>query len=606
MRYIIFLLLFKTSYSQIINWQAWGNAAFNEAKTKRKPIFLDVGTEWCTACNLMEEKTYSNKEIIDLLNKNFICIKADAEAQPDVGARFLEWGWPALIFLDNNGNQLRAFQGNRQPEIFKKIIINFLKDYKSDNLKPDNTDYYVVDELLDTPINDLLIKANTQLDNYYDSLYYGWGFVLKIPLYQPIEYSFWQAKTLKNNYAQTKAINSLIKYAQISDRIGGGVYFGCTSGRNWEGAQPEKRTEYQGGVLHNYAEAYMATQDQKWLNEASLIKKYLYDNLLSKTDSLFYNSQEEYISLLDLSKTIEPEIYFNLSLEERKKYGQPPIDKTIYTDINFRIVRGLLKLFQANKDSSDLKLAISLANNIVKKAYQSNGWFKTVISNNNSNTRMRLLPSDSSQKNVIYLKPQAQAALAMLDLYQLTQNKYWLTKCIELRKIVTEKLYDEKLGGYFSTNLMPISLSNKKTSTKVLMENALFARFLIELQDLTDDKSFEKITLETLNAVGSDKILKNEERLIADYNLAVSKAIQHHLVFTVVSNDFNSKQTKKLLSLVNHYYHPQKLIKLDKPGHYPDLGEPSLFICNQNLCSQPIKLNLNTLTEMDSFINKLK
>ena len=62
MRYIIFLLLFKTSYSQIINWQAWGNAAFNEAKTKRKPIFLDVGTEWCTACNLMEEKTYSNKE----------------------------------------------------------------------------------------------------------------------------------------------------------------------------------------------------------------------------------------------------------------------------------------------------------------------------------------------------------------------------------------------------------------------------------------------------------------------------------------------------------------------------------------------------------------
>src|SRR3954462_10604876 len=106
---IIYLLtiLFSAS-AQKINWYAWGETPFKKAKAEHKPVFLDVGTEWCTACNLMEEHTYTDTSIIRIINQNFIAIKADAEAQPDVGARFLEWGCPALIFLDSSGNQLNA------------------------------------------------------------------------------------------------------------------------------------------------------------------------------------------------------------------------------------------------------------------------------------------------------------------------------------------------------------------------------------------------------------------------------------------------------------------------------------------------------------------
>ncbi|MBK7667057.1 MAG: DUF255 domain-containing protein [Sphingobacteriaceae bacterium] len=130
-KYILFLLFFHTlssSYSQKINWQAWGEIAFKMAKNERKPVFLDVGTEWCTACNLMEENTYTDTAVIGLINRNFISIKADAEAQPDVGARFLQWGWPALIFLDSEGNQLMAIQGNRRPGTFIQILNDFLEN----------------------------------------------------------------------------------------------------------------------------------------------------------------------------------------------------------------------------------------------------------------------------------------------------------------------------------------------------------------------------------------------------------------------------------------------------------------------------------------------
>lgn len=590
--------------SQTINWQVWGDKAFKNAKEKRKPIFLDVGTEWCTACNLMEEKTYTDIDVVNLLNKHFICIKADAEAQPDLGARFLEWGWPALIFLDSSGNQLMALQGNRQPLVFKKIINQFLENYSKSKFIKAEKDYYVVESKENFPLTLLLDKADKQLNAYYDSVYFGWGFNLKIPLYQPIEYSFWQANVNGNKSSFSKAIQSLNKYAKTSDRICGGVYFGCSSEGDWEGAQPEKRAEYQGGVMHNYAEAYAATKNKKWLQEANLLKSYLLNFLLNKQDSLFYNSQEEYIDLKDLSKTIEPEKYFSLPQDERAKYGQPPIDKTIYTDINFRIVRAFLKLYAVTGDSSNLKIAINVANKVCKGGCLKEGWFKNVIKNLNETPRMRNLPGDSAQKNILYLKSQCQAGLALLDLYQYTGNNFWLEKCKELRRVVIEKLYDKEFGGFYSTNLMPVSLNGKKTTTKTVNENALFTRFLIELSDITDSDEDTKIINETLNAVGTDKLLKNEERLIADYNLAVSKSISHHLIFTIVSNDFYSSETQELIKLTTSYYHPQKLMKLEKPGHYPDLGKATLFVCNQNLCSNPLQLNLNIEQQITEFIIK--
>ncbi len=603
---LLFFLIFFCCKAQKINWYAWGETPFKKAKAEHKPVFLDVGTEWCTACNLMEEKTYTDTSIIRIINENFIAIKADAEAQPDVGARFLEWGWPALIFLDSSGNQLNALQGNRKAEVFKPILTEFLANYKAGKIKIQNNDFFSSEPPDKSGLPELYKKAYNQLDYYYDSLYYGWGYVLKIPLYQPVELSFWLNKNEKGSKDINKALTSLNQYSKISDRVCGGVYFGCSSGRTWKGAQPEKRTEYQAGVMHNYAEAYLATGNKKWLNEAALLKKYLMSSMCSNQDSLFYNSQEEYIDLKDISVVISPEKYFTLTAEQRAKYGSPPIDKTLYTDINFRIVRGFLKLYEATQNKEDLDIAILTAKRIVSKAYLTEGWFKTVIENKNTTVRMRELPTDSAQKNIMYLKTQSHAAMAMLMLYQFTNDSTWLKKCEGLINVVNEKLYDKENGGYFSTNLMPVTLNGKRAATKVLIENALFARFLIEYSDLTGNEELIKQAEASLRSVGVDKILGNEERLIADFVLATSKLMKHHLVFTVVSNDLNSEDTKNLIRQVQFYYHPSKLIKVEKPGHYPDMGKAVLFVCNKNVCSMPISYSVNSKAEIDNFIKRLK
>lgn len=53
--------------------------AVEKAKKDPKPIMIDIYTKWCGPCKLMSKNTFGNKQVADYLNKNFYCVKFDAE-----------------------------------------------------------------------------------------------------------------------------------------------------------------------------------------------------------------------------------------------------------------------------------------------------------------------------------------------------------------------------------------------------------------------------------------------------------------------------------------------------------------------------------------------
>ena len=55
-----------------INWFPWGKEAFEKAKRDDKPIFLSIGYSTCHWCHVMERESFSDKEVAELLNKDFI------------------------------------------------------------------------------------------------------------------------------------------------------------------------------------------------------------------------------------------------------------------------------------------------------------------------------------------------------------------------------------------------------------------------------------------------------------------------------------------------------------------------------------------------------
>jgi thioredoxin-related protein len=50
----------------------------------QKPFVIFIHTNWCKICKMMENTTFKNKEIINLLNQNFYFISFNAENKNDI------------------------------------------------------------------------------------------------------------------------------------------------------------------------------------------------------------------------------------------------------------------------------------------------------------------------------------------------------------------------------------------------------------------------------------------------------------------------------------------------------------------------------------------
>jgi uncharacterized protein len=90
-----------------VDWYAWGQDAIVRAKAEDKPIFLSIGYSSCHWCHVMEEECFSDREVADLLNEAFVCIKVDREERPDLDATYMavcqamgrNCGWPLNVIL---------------------------------------------------------------------------------------------------------------------------------------------------------------------------------------------------------------------------------------------------------------------------------------------------------------------------------------------------------------------------------------------------------------------------------------------------------------------------------------------------------------------------
>ena len=91
-----------------IDWQDWSAEAFEQAERENKIILLNVGMEGCAACYRMDTITYADEDVMRLVNDHFVTIAVDSEARPDIGERYMDWAWPATIFMAPDTTQVLA------------------------------------------------------------------------------------------------------------------------------------------------------------------------------------------------------------------------------------------------------------------------------------------------------------------------------------------------------------------------------------------------------------------------------------------------------------------------------------------------------------------
>jgi thioredoxin-related protein len=65
---------------ETIQWLTLAQAEKKQAQT-RKPILIDLYTDWCGWCKVMDKKTYARQEVAQYINEHFYPVKLDAEGR---------------------------------------------------------------------------------------------------------------------------------------------------------------------------------------------------------------------------------------------------------------------------------------------------------------------------------------------------------------------------------------------------------------------------------------------------------------------------------------------------------------------------------------------
>lgn len=101
----------KRAAQQPVDWYPWGPEAWRQAKELNRPVLLDLGAVWCRWCDLMDRESYNRPELAAFINANFVAVKVDYDAQPQLAAELeraqavlnLPSGLPLTGFLTAGG-----------------------------------------------------------------------------------------------------------------------------------------------------------------------------------------------------------------------------------------------------------------------------------------------------------------------------------------------------------------------------------------------------------------------------------------------------------------------------------------------------------------------
>lgn len=69
--------------AQEVKWMTLDQALAAQKK-KAKPIFMDVYTDWCGPCKMLDKNTFQAKEVADYINANYYAVKFNAEGDSEV------------------------------------------------------------------------------------------------------------------------------------------------------------------------------------------------------------------------------------------------------------------------------------------------------------------------------------------------------------------------------------------------------------------------------------------------------------------------------------------------------------------------------------------
>jgi uncharacterized protein len=546
-----------------ISWQPWSDSVFTQAKREGRFVLLDLGTIWCHWCHVMEEVTYRDPIVIELVNKRFMAVRVDADGRPDLSNRYEDYGWPATIVFNADGSEIVKRRGYLPPLQMVSILQAIIDDPAPGPSVVRETPLIAGHEKA------LGSHARNQLQQIliddYDHANRGWGTVQKFLDWDTIEYSM--AEAAQGNQAlERMAQETLAAQLNLMDPAWGGVYQYSTDG-DWQHPHFEKIMQMQAEDLRIYTQAFALWHDATYLQAANRIRDYL-KNFLTSPDGAFYTSQDA-----DLIPGEHGGEYFQLSDSDRRKLGMPRIDTHIYSRENGWAINALTTLYAVSGERDCLNDAIRAAKWIYAHRALSDGGFR----------------HDEMDVAGPYLGDTLAMGRAFLTLYACTADRAWLERAERSVKFISVN---------FASNLGYLTCAHNgalppKTQ---LDENVGIVRLCNLLWHYTGNSEYREMAEHAMRFLATPGVTDHRGFLIAGVLLADREIASLPLHLTVVGRKDDAAAQKLFAVAIREPTTYKRVEWLDEregrlPNsdvEYPTLSRAAAFLCTDNACSAPV------------------
>ena len=482
-------LYLKQHAQNPINWQRWSNSIFDVSQNLDKLIVVSIGYSSCHWCHVMEEETFTNDSIADIMNKNFINIKVDREENPDVDQVYMTasqlmtgmGGWPLNVITLPDGSPIYAgtyHSTSQWNDILKRIIR--LKNDNYDGLKKlainvkngitDINTIYKREEI--SNFNTEFLKKNVESWKNNWDLNFG-GDLTQQKFVSPSKYIFLlnYARIFSDDEVLDHVKNTLdiISSSGLNDFIEGGFYR-YTVDNEWKIPHFEKMLYDQAQMISLYSLAFKVFKEEYYKNITIETIDFLNSKMSSK-EGLYYAS-------MDADTDGEEGKYYSFNREELNVISRNTDFKNFVSyysiDLNnpWENDRYLLLPVKKNQEEDWLKL-----NNVSKKELnkQKRIWESNIIELKSNRTKPRI-------DDKIIVSWNSLAITSLVDAFEALNNQEYLKKAINM--------FEELKSNSFRRNKLIHTYKKNQFQEGVLEDYAYLAKASMRLFQATGDESY--------------------------------------------------------------------------------------------------------------------
>lgn len=542
-----------------VNWYPWSLEALKKAKDEDKPIFISIGYSACHWCHVMERESFCNKEIADILNRNYVSIKIDREERPDLDQTYMSsvqlmsggGGWPLSCFTTPEG---KPFYGGTyfNPDQFKEVLTQLNNLWVNDRDKINEH----AEGLCEGIRNSELVKEKNlneglgdpdalfrHLAGEFDAEYGGLSRVPKFPMPSVYQFLFHYYHYSGNKIALSQALKTTdaIINGGIYDQIGGGIARYSTD-KFWQVPHFEKMLYDNAQFISVLSSAYMHTKksiySEKIEETIQFLERELYNDEGGFYSSLDADSEgvegkyyvwtkQEVASVCRENKEIAFQYYgiteegnwedkknipsveksfekfsqeFNLDTEELKSR----IKKIKQDLLNVRSRRTKPALDDKILTSWNAMMAIAFADawhatgnqEYREKAIRTGRYILHNLMDDNN----RLYRSSERKING-FLDDYAFSCEAFIALYQISFDESWLDNLKSIISIVMKDFYDEDTAMFYYSYAgeeNPVTRQHEYTDNVIPASNSVMAKVLLYASVYFDNPDYQKISRQML------------------------------------------------------------------------------------------------------------